>query len=978
MRVEILGTVAAWRGPTPLDVGPVRRQAVLAALVLAGGTPVSHEQLLDRVWGTEPPNSGRRVLPSYVYPLRKALDPEGAGPAGSVIRGSGGGYRFALDDVLLDTAELDYHADSARRARAAGDLTTALARFTAACALFRGEPLAGLPGPFALGERQRLSDRRRMLRAETAECLVLLGRHGDALDDLTALTASDPLDESLVALRMRALYGVERQGEALKAYASVCARLRDELGVDPGEELRRVHEAVLRRDDVRLLGRPPERPAAPPTARPVPPPPARSRRAVNDLPGVTGRLSGRARELGLLTAPPPPDAVSIATVDGPAGVGKTTLVVHAAQRLHTSHPDGCLYVDLRAHSTSRRSLTPQRVLRRLLRSLGAPDSEVPNDLDELTAAWRSATSSLRLLLVLDDAVSARDVAPLLPAGPGSRVLVTSRQRLVELDVDRRVSLEPLGTDDAVSLLRQLAGAARADKEPEATRELTRLCDGLPLALQIAGVRLQTRPAWTLAHLVERMTGDEGRLGELNAGERSVEAAFTLSYDQLPQRLRRGFRALGLAPTVEVDPLTVAAMLGCSPADAEEALESLVDTSLLHQTRPGRYRLHDLVRVHARRLARTAPTEAATARTAALGLYLDAGRLASDWGPSGFPTGPRSLGSPFTDWREAENWLDTVGGELPDVVVQAAALGEPDHACWIAEALCDYFLRRGRYHECRVALEAALSCADRATERRMDPALRNGMGMVDSYQGRYAEGHAWFTEALRVSRANGDRREEARALAGLGAVNLNTGRGDEAMAQLTTSVDSSEKIGDRWLASTALSFLGTANQLRGNPDAALDCFRRSYSHVESEGRPHTLSRTLACIADVHIDLGNHGEAGELLHRASALAGQSGSPLLYALTLTRLGTAEAAAGDTTGAISRYRDALSQHGLLDPLAEPHYNWAEMHIRCRLGETYAEAGHPYEACEQFRTALAVPDSRTHAEEYARATEGLKSCTAD
>ncbi|MFF2327188.1 MULTISPECIES: BTAD domain-containing putative transcriptional regulator [unclassified Streptomyces] len=990
LRIELLGPVSAWRGEEPLDIGPARRQAVLAAMVLRRSRPVSQEHLLDAVWGAHPPASGRRLLPSYVYPLRKALDPEGTDRASSVIRSGSGGYRFVLDEVQLDTEELAEQAEAARRTKTSGDLATAMDRFAAAVALFRGEPLSGLPGPFAQGERQRLSERRRALQAEMLECLVLLGRSGDALDDLTALSTSDPLNESLLALRMRALYGVERQAEALTAYQDMRDRLRDELGVDPGEKLRRVHEAVLRREDAQLLGpaaaRPTDRPAARPQPQPQPqsqsqpqprPQPQsqpRPRRAVNDLPGVAGRLSGRAYELRLLTAPSPSDAVSVVTVDGPAGVGKTTLVVRAAHDLRADYPDGCLYVDLRAHSEGRQSPTPQRVLRRLLRSLGATDSEVPSDLDELTAAWRAATSSLRLLMVLDDSVSAKQVGPLLPAGPGSRVLVTGRRRLVELDTDRRVTLEPLESGGAVSLLRHLIGKERSDREPEATRELARLCDGLPLALRIAGARLQTRPAWTLAYLVERMTGQEGRLGELSAGDRSVEAAFRLSYDQLPQRMRRGFRALGLAPTTEVDRLASAAMLDCSPPDAEETLESLVDTSLLQEPRPGRYRLHDLVRAYARRLAEAASAEAEAARGAVFRLYLDAGRIASDWGPGGFPTGPQPVGAPFTDWKQAESWLDAAGGELPDVVAQAAAVGEADLACWIAEALSDYFLRRGRYHECRAALEAALACADDAADRRMAPALRNGMGMVDFYQGRFAEGHTWFTEALRISRRDADRREEARALTGLGAAELNSGRVEEAVTRITEAVALSERLGDNWLAATALSLLGTVHQILGRNDEALSCFTGACTHAETNGRPHLLGRPLSCIADVHLGLGDYREARDLFRRATDLVAQGGDVLLHAISLTRLGTAEEGAGDLGSAMALHHEALYRHGLLDPLMEPQYDRLEMDIRCRLGQTYATAGRHREAGEQFQAALAVPGARTHAGEYARATEGLSA----
>ncbi|OMI39578.1 AfsR/SARP family transcriptional regulator [Streptomyces sparsogenes] len=1008
----MLGPVRAWRDGTPVDLGPVRRQAVLVAMVLRPGLLVSHEQLLDGVWGAKPPKSGRRVLPSYVYALRKALDAEGTGQAESVIRGGRGGYRFVRDGVRLDVGELGERAEEAQRAKRAGDAATAADRFSRALDLFGGEPLAGLPGPFARVERQRLVERRRSLRRERLDCLVVLGRYADALDELAALSAADPYDESLLALRMRALYGSERQAEALNAFQDMRERLRDELGVDPGEELRRVYEAVLRRDDAYLLGREPaarpapttpaaatpatHAPTAPAPATPAPTPAApapaapataRRHRPVNDLPGDAGHLTGREPELAALTTPPPPASVSIVTVDGPAGVGKSALVVRAAHELRAHFPDGCLYVDLRAHSTGRRRLAPQRVLRRLLRSLGAADNEVPGDLDELTAAWRAATSSLRLLLVLDDALGTQQIRPLLPAGPGSMAIAAGRRRLAGLDADRRISLEPLGPSHAVSLLRRIVGEERADREPEATRELVRLCDGLPLALRIAGTRLQTRPSWTLAYLVDRMAGDERRLGELTAGDRSVEAAFRLSYDQLTPEQQRGFRTLGLAPTVEFDPLTSAAMLGRPSRDAERILEGLVDTSLVQQPRPGRYRLHDLVRVHARRIAEAAPAEAAEARTAALRLYLDAGRITSDWGPAGFPSGPEQSAeveqpeqpalAPFTGWRDAEAWLAAAGAELADVVGHAAALGEADYACWIAEALTDHLLGRGRYHECRTALKAALAHADEATDQRMPLALRSCMGMVDIYQGRYPQARAWFTEALDLSRRRDDRREEARALSGLGTAELNLGQVNQAIPHITEAVELSRRYDDHWLAAMGLSLLGALHHLQGQNREALACFDSAHAHAETNGRPRMLSRVLTLAADVHVGLGDYGQATTLLRRAADLVQQAGDTFLAALTLARLGSAEQGAGNLSAAITLHHQALSQHRLLSPLTEPHYDRIEMDIRCRLGRAYAAEGRVREAQEQFRLALAVPRASAHPDERAQALAGLEECEA-
>ncbi|MFI6935492.1 BTAD domain-containing putative transcriptional regulator [Streptomyces sp. NPDC050287] len=978
LRIEVLGPLRSWRGEVPLELGPLKRQAVLAALLLRQGAVVSHEQLLDGVWGSEPPASGNKVLASHVNPLRRTLDSEGTRHTESVIRSGKGWYRFVADDVRLDLSDLAERGDEALHTKASGDLATATDRLSAALALFQGEPLANVPGPFAQAERERLLERRRTLRTARLECLVLLGRFADALDDLACLPESDQYDESLLALRMRALYGCERQAEALNSYEDMRVRLRDELGVDPGEELRRVYEAVLRQDDALLVGPTARRSAALPDR-------SRPRPTINQLPGDTGQLIGREDELALLAAPSSPDSVSVVAVDGPAGVGKTALVVRAAHRIRGHYPDGCLFVELHAYSTERQKLSPQRVLRRLLRSVGADGSEVLDDLDELMTVWRAVTSSLRLLLVLDDALDTQQIRPLLPAGPGSRVIVAGRQRLAGLDADRRVTLETLGTGDATSLLRHIVGQERTDHEPEATRELVRMCDGLPLALRIAGTRLQTRPAWTLAYLVDRMADDKDRLGELSAGDRSVEAAFRLSYDQLSATQQQGFRVLGLAPTVEFDLRTPAAMLGWSPRDAEQILESLVDTSLLQQPRPGRYRLHDLVRVHARRLAEAAPAEAGTARTAAFRLYLDAGRVASEWGYGGFPTGPQPDGAPFTDWRDAAVWLDAAGGELVDVVGHAAAADEADHACWIAEALTDHFLGRGRYHECQTAIEIALAHADRATDRRMVLALRNSLGLTLMHRARFQEAFTCLSHTLDLSRERADRHEEARALIGLGTMiglgttGLSTDRGERGASHLSAGLELAQRCEDHWLVAMGSFALGLVRHSQGRDEEALACFRVAHARGMATGRPRAISRALTSNLDLHLHVyPDHPGAGTLLRRVADLIQQTGDVLLHTLTLARLGTAEHSAGNLSAAAALYQQALAQHRTLPPLADPDYGRREMDIRCRLGRTCRAAGKFAEARAQFRTALAVPGAEMYPKEHAQAVEGLSASGED
>ncbi|MFF5712404.1 BTAD domain-containing putative transcriptional regulator [Streptomyces sp. NPDC012756] len=1011
LRIDLLGPVRALRGDDPVVLGPVRRQAVLAALVLRAPGFVTYRQLLDDVWGAEPPGTGHRVLPSYVYALRRALDAPDAGPGRSVIDGGRGGYRFEPAGTRTDLAELAEQAARARRAKTSGDLDAALDAGGRALALLRGEPLPGLPGPLADTERQRLTRLRRALHQEHAECLVLLGRHPEALDRLMAAPLALPYDEPLAALRMRALYGSGRQAEALAVYHETRDRLLDELGVEPGEDLRRVHQAVLRRDDVLLLGRGavraaesehrgregvaegagPGRPGgagdddgevrasgAGPTDGP-----GRAGRAGegdglvrpgagvplprhNELPGDSACLVGREAELAVLTGPVHPGAVSVTTVDGTAGVGKTALVVRAAWALAGDHPDGCLFVDLEAYGAA----GPHRALRRLLRTVRGGGNEEPStgadELTDLVAAWRAATSGLRLLLVVDGARSAEQVRPLLPAGPGSRVLVAGRQRLPGLDADVRLTVEPLDTGDAVGLLRTLLGASRADREPEAALELARRCAGLPLALRIASARLQNRPSWTLAFLAGRMSDDVRGLGELRVEDRSVEAAFRLSYDRLEPELRRGFRALGVVPTVRFDGLGLAAVLGRPRAEADAVLEDLVDASLLQEPHPGRYRLHDLVRAHARQLAAAAPEEATADRRALLRLYTAAGRMAGDWGPETFPTAPGITGSPFGGQREASEWLDAAGGELLDVVASAAASGEYDHACLLAEALVDHQLRRGLHHEARAALELALPCADLADDRRLTSALRACMGIVDVHRGRFRQAHVWFAEALRHARDQGDPRNEARAIAGTGVALWPLGRVEEAVGLLSRALELATGLGDDWLTGVSACNLGAIHALRGRHEEALDQYGAALALAEKNDRPRTIAQSLCFVAGAHHALGRPAESARLLRRAVELADQAGDMTLRAAALSQLAAAEHGQGRLSAAVETHHEALST------LTEHTSTWLEMEVRIRLGSTYAAAGRRAEAHEEFRTALSLPDAADHPEQYGRAREGL------
>ncbi|SDO05666.1 DNA-binding transcriptional activator of the SARP family [Streptomyces sp. cf386] len=965
-----------------MELGPVREQALLAALLLRPGRTVSRQQLLDGVWGADPPGTGDKVIPVYVHRLRRrldaldALDAHGSGDrsAESVIGTVRGGYRFAPASADVDLKRCEEIAAEGRAARDAGDLDAAVDAWSRALGLFHGEPLTGIPGPFAEGERLRLVEQRLVLVQDRVACLLRLGRHAEAVGELFSLTTAHPHNEALAALLMRALHAGNRQADALDVYTAMRRRLVDEQGVEPGAELRRVHEAVLRGDDALLLGAASVRegravrqsaPADLPTEPPEPDLAPQQRRIRQELPVEIGHFTGRSRELDLLLAPADARAVTVRAVDGMAGVGKTALVVRAARALQDRYPDGCLFVELHGHREDRETAGRHRVLRRLLRAVGAGEGEGSEDLDESAASWRAATASLRLLLVLDDASRAEQVRPLIPAGPGSMVMVTSRRRLTGLDADRRVSLSPLDIDEAAGLLTRIVGGDGSDRERIAVRELAALCDRLPLALRIVGARIQDRPLWEVEALLARLADDERRLDELAVEDRSVEAAFQISYDRLPAAEQRAFRALGLSPTVRLDRLTLAALLDWTPADAERRLESLADASLVQRVTSDRYRLHDLAAVYARRVAAASPEEVAAGRSGVFRLYVTAARCAGDWGAS-FPTGPQGIG-PFTDWEEATAWLDAAGGELIDVVGQAVAVGRLDVACWIAEGLVDYLTRQGRFHECRTALETVLPLVDRATDRRMVSALRTSLGIVYGLQGRYEQARTWFTQAVDISRRAGDPHQQAWAAAGFGTFANLEGRIAESM---THFAEVARLMGtfahDGWLTGSVMTRVGDIHHQLGEYEKAYDRYLDAIALAEKTGSPRLLGKTLLRLGGLQLDLDRPAEAAGTLGKAEDLARRLGDVPLYAAVLGRLATAEADLGNPQAAAELRRRSRA---ILD---EQTGTASEIAIRHRLIWHGAVAEDLAGARDFFERSTTLPDADANRARISRVLDDL------
>ncbi|GGQ08268.1 SARP family transcriptional regulator [Streptomyces griseomycini] len=915
-RFEVLGPLRAWRDGAPLELGPVKRQTVLASLLLSRGAVVSHERLLDAVWGSEPPAGGRKALPTHVNSLRRALDPAGTPPAESVIRSGKGWYRFVVEGVRLDTEELDERGDAALRTVASGDLSTAADRLAGALGLFRGEPLAGLPGPFARDERQRWEERRRTLRLERLKCLVSLGRFGEALDDLggvPASSAADRYDESLRALRMRALYGCGRQAEALHAYEEMRVRLRDELGADPGEELRRVHEAVLRQDDAFLL----------------PPPPAPSRPGAgvvpaelpHDVPGFAGRTAELARLRTLL--PPerdpgdPANTVVISAIGGAAGIGKTALAVHWAHRVRDRFPDGQLYVNLHGFDPDRRPLEPGEALELLLRGLGLAASEIPPHHEAQGRVFRTLLSGRRMLVLLDNAASADQVRPLLPAGPTCCVLVTSRNRLGDLvarDGAHALPLDLLRPDEARALLGRALGADRVDDDGHAAGELVRLCGGLPLALRVAAARLAGDPSLRTADLVAEMTAGN-RLEALEPdgdADSPLRTAFSVSYRVLAPGARRLFRLLGLFPGADFTAEAAAALLDAPLTQARRLLGSLAAAHLIEPAAAGRYRFHDLLRAYARE--RSAVEETAAERGAALERllvwYLHAVRATA--GTSLFPELPRDLraaGSPgVPSATGSEQWLEA---ELPNLlaVIDHAGRHGPRPVTWyMVSALFSHFWthlpRRTWQAVGRTALDAAeaekdpfgqaamhfsLAAArwDRGHVRRaMEHATRAldisreldwvageaaalGLrGFAHWSTARLDRARDDFTAGLRVFRETGPRDYEGFGLTGLGMTCRDLGRLHEAAGHLERAVRLSARL-SRWNGTSAVQILGGVYWELGRFADALDLLGPAVARDEAAGHRDGRAMMLGTVARISLDLGRPEEGLEQAERALTL-------------------------------------------------------------------------------------------------------------
>jgi DNA-binding SARP family transcriptional activator len=630
LRFAVLGPVRAWLGDTELDLGARQQRAVLAALLLADGRQVSLGALVDALWGPEPPKAAVGTVRTYVSRLRHLLAASVPDGVQEMIQSAADGYVLHVRPAAVDLNLFLQWTAQAREARSAGDQAQAAVFLRDALALWRGDPLAGLPGEYAESQRVRLTELRMAALEERLALDIDRGGHVAATAELQTLLAAHPLRERLSELLMLALYRAGRQADALTVFSNVRRILNEELGIDPGPALQDLHQRILQTDEG-LIGatkhqstamsqRPAEQPGLPmhPLVQPAQLP--------ADLPAFTGRRAELVQLNSLLDPGAPfPSTVVISAIDGMAGIGKTALAVHWAHQVADQFPDGQLYVDLRGFDPSGKVMTPGEALRCFLDALGVAPQRLPYSLEAQAGLYRSLLNGRRVLVLLDNARDVEQVRPLLPASPGCLVIVTSRQQLTGLITThdaRALTLGAFSPDEARDALARRLGDRRLAADPAALAEVIELCAGLPLATALVAARATVYRDLPMAMIATELRDASTRLDALSADDTATDlrSVFSWSYRLLSPSAARLFRLLPVYGAPELSLCAAASLAGMPAAETRSLLAELTGAGLVTEHCPGRFTSHDLIHLYAAELS--AAIDITDDRDAALERLLD--------------------------------------------------------------------------------------------------------------------------------------------------------------------------------------------------------------------------------------------------------------------------------------------------------------------------------------------------------------------
>ncbi|WP_180930131.1 tetratricopeptide repeat protein [Streptomyces sp. AJS327] len=1006
-RIVLLGQVELRAGATREQLGAPKERIALAALAWDANRSIGVDTLVHRVWGESPPAKPRDALYSHICRIRKRLR-EFVDPRVAEVVRRGHTYTLTADP---DAVDLRRYLTLLQQAQtlADADLDSACAAVDTldeAARLWGGEPLAGLPGPWPQHLRETVAERNLAASVLRAGVALRRGRYTEAAADLQPLAEAHLTAEKLVEQLALALYGSGRTAEAARLLQRARHRLLRELGSEPGPELRRVHEGILARTPISQL--------LPDSLREnsgAPPPDTLprdvtwvGRRPVLDRLLDSRSASGDDTRTG-----------SIELLTGMPGTGKTTLAVHVAHRLHEHYPDGRLFLDMRGHAAFQPPLPPEEALSTLLRLLDSRLTDLPTELDDLVALWRTTARHRRFVAVLDDAANAEQVRPLLPGASPAMILVTSRKTFTDLPGVRPTTLDLPSKAEASALFQHFVDG-NAVAAPESS-ELVRLVGRLPLAIQIAASRLLARPSWSTADLLERFNDANSRLPVLKSGNIDLRHTFSLSYRTLTSTQARTFRRIGLHLTPEFGP-EAAAALSDLPRDAtEQTLEELVTYNLIRETAPNRFRLHDLVREFTLELVKK--EHGAEERTAALQRLLrhythsadHADRRAYPHRTRG-PV-PEDLHSPTTDERaehgDAQQWFTTEGPNLLATLEYTHTHGSARDAAVLAHVLAGFLdgeghlstalphLRRAvdhwsttREHEPHAhslldlssvctqaghydeAIEAANAALDIALRLPHSAALaaeaRHQLSISHWHTAQYHPAYAHQQRVLQYRLTTDDRRQQARSYNMLGMICLHLERHNESLHFFSLALAGFRETGDTFGEAIALNNMAEANMKSGDREQAERFYKQALRISATLGLKSRLAIIQINYAKTLRLSGNHEAALKIYEEALPVLRSSGD--LRSEAIARNGI-----GQVLHALDRSEEALAHHtAALAAARRISANPEEIQTLRDLGSAELSTGRHGQALVHLRTSLEMARRLGETSEVTQTLEVLRA----
>ncbi|WP_433256491.1 BTAD domain-containing putative transcriptional regulator [Streptosporangium sp. CA-135522] len=956
MEFRVLGPVGVWRDGRLFSVVGPKQRTLLAVLVLNASRVVSHDRLLTALWGNTVPASGRRLLHNHLWSLRRLLtDP-------AVLASTPMGYSLQIPSDASDLGVFLTETEAARACLSAGDAVQASERFQKALALWRGSAFEGASPGFQSAEGPALEEQRTAALVGRIEADLASGGGSELVSELRGLVAENPLHERLRAQLMLALHRAGRTAEALEEYRRAHEHFRRELGLEPGENLARLHQEILSADpglDLTAEVRHAEAPA----------PPARPHSIPRQLPADIARFTGREeslRQLDRLLAMEQEGVpvVVITAIAGTAGVGKTALATHWGHRVADRFPDGQLYVNLHGYS-QQEPVTGAQALRQLLGGLGLAVEEIPRDTGERETLYRSLMAGKRMLVVLDDAARSEQIRPLLPGSPSCKVVITSRDSLRGLSVThdvRAIALEVLSAEEARALLVAVLGIDRIRDEMDAVSELARLCGYLPLALRLAAAHLASEPALPVGDFAARLR-KENPLATLEIEEDphiGVRAAFELSYRALPEPARLVFRLMGLAPGEDISLDGVAALTDLSVGECRAVVDTLVNAHLVGRDDARRLTMHDLIRVYARDRAEVDDPEAdrRAALTRLFDWYLRTTVAAMDLIDPGRLT--KALDIPVEDDDRARfkgpadtwKWMKAEHRSLMAVVSYGASHGWSAHAWRAARSLSRFFDVQNRIDDWiaiqQIGLTASRVIGDQHGEAQMLAAL----GYAYMFAGDYSMYLDLQRQSLALCEAMGDREGQARALSDIGYGLTRVGRLTEAVEVCRKSIELERSLGKQPDPAGALHRISITYLQLGRPEDALSHLQDCRFYLQEQGGGQGDAYILMHLGEAHARLGDFEAALKCHAQALEIGHKLGNVRMVADALNHLGRDHLRQGRHAEALAYHKEALVKIG------EAGNGEIECEILIDLGKAHLAVGENDAAIENHRTALGFSSS--------------------